>query len=741
MDNKRLVRLRKMLEQVDPSRQFKALKESLESRTAVASEGPQLEVRRTAVDPRRLEAEMTLESLDLLERGRDEAIDTERQFVLEAIVMPYHRPVVDIVDDRMQLSQLTTTWQGLGADDLRPRIEDCLLSIGRIDVPNILYAGTGFIVGPDLLMTNRHVAAIFATGVGTRTVHFQSGQTAAIDFYHETGRAASESLTVEDVLMIHPYWDLALLKVRGLPPNRKPLALSTADPATLLERQVVTVGYPGYDPYGDDEFQRIQNRVFRGTYYVKRLQPGLVKPRGPVASYQRMVDAITHDCSTLGGNSGSTMLLVPDAADAPVQVIALHFAGQYLVANYAVPTYDLAQDSRVVGAGVNFQGRVEPRGDFYGPIWRQIEASESPPPVPPSPGSMTGQAPPPSGTPHPPMSWTIPLRISVTLGTPILSPAELPGSTVTGQVRIAPTPVEGLFSHPTAPTVPDTAFSLAALSATRFDWRAALSTALASRLSYEDACTIQKVVEKTWRFQSCEFREADDTQCFVALSDRVVLLAFRGTESLGDWLSNLDTFSTPRPYGRVHRGFLAAFQIVEEELRTILSNLQGRPLLLTGHSLGGAIATIAAAEWSGQIPIAWLYTFGQPAVGKGEFPAFMGQRYAGNFFRFVNDDDIVPRVPPTYQHVGRLLHFDAQGQVQSGTESPARASSAIGMEPAMLTEEEFDRLRAHLLLQRAQSRSTGTEALAGPALEGFLPSISDHSLDCYLAKIKAKAGV
>src|SRR5262249_43415544 len=151
-------------------------------------------------------------------------------------------------------------------------------------------------------------------------------------------------------VMIHPYWDMALLKVRGLTAKRVPLALSIADPADMIDREVVIIGYPGYDPGGDDEFQRIQNRIFRGTYYVKRVQPGVLRMRKPTESYGRLVQAVTHDSSTLGGNSGSAVVMLPPSEQGSAEVIGLHFAGQYLVANYAVPTSELARDSRIVEA-------------------------------------------------------------------------------------------------------------------------------------------------------------------------------------------------------------------------------------------------------------------------------------------------------------------------------------------------------------------------------------------------------
>jgi pimeloyl-ACP methyl ester carboxylesterase len=275
-----------------------------------------------------------------------------------------------------------------------------------------------------------------------------------------------------------------------------------------------------------------------------------------------------------------------------------------------------------------------------------------------------------------------------------------------------------------------------------FDWRTALSLALASKLAYATPAQVQTTAQGSWGFQECRFIEVDDSQCFVALASNAVVVAFRGTEmNLGDWLGNLNAFSTVRTFGRVHAGFLEAFMKVEGPLRAALSGLAGRPLLLTGHSLGGALATVAAAHWQGQLPISWVYTFGQPGVGKGDFPAFFRRHYPANFIRFVNDDDIVPRVPPTYEHVGRLFHFDAQGNLKTQQESPASTppttESVVG--PAMLSPAEFDRLRSQLLEQNARAKERGVESPHNSMLEGFFPSLRDHSLDRYIAKIEASA--
>lgn len=683
-----------------------------------------------------IQNEMVLESLDLLNFEKFDQIDSQRQFLLESIVMPFYRPVIDIVHDRIIVEQLTSDWKRLGNTSVRSRIEECLLSVGRIDVPKIPYAGTGFVVGQDLLMTNRHVAAIFATGVGTRKIEFHPGP--AVDFYHEIGQDTSETLEVQDVLMIHPFWDMALLKVSGLAPRRKPLVLSTVDPSTLDNATVCVVGYPGFDPRGDSDFQAVQNRIFRGTYYVKRLQPGRLRLRERIESYENMVDAITHDCSTLGGNSGSAVLVVPEGPDQPIEVVGLHFAGEYLKANYAVPTYDLAQDQRVVDQGVCFGPGDRAHTDVYQPIWRMVQDAEvlssepSNPAAVPQMNSIRVQT---NGS----VTLSIPLHITVSVGTPTVVPQAGPIASPMSDSKGLKISAEGMFSRKAMSNIPWSDFSIDSLNKSSFDWTAGLSCGLASKLSYSSDPVVCDTAKTLWGFSDCEFVEASHTQCFVAWSDRVVLMAFRGTESFGDWLGNLDVVSSHKRYGIVHRGFLNAFIVVETRLRNILNELPGRTIVLTGHSLGGAVATIAAAHWSGSVPIQAIYTYGQPAVGKSDFPEFMRTTYPTNFFRFVNDDDVVPRVPPTYRHVGQLIWFDAKGRVRSRATAPATAPATesldISGDHQMLSQEEFKRLQSALRSPLVSQPNRGLESTPRVELEGFVPSVRDHSMDEYLSQI------
>lgn len=124
--------------------------------------------------------------------------------------------------------------------------------------------------------------------------------------------------------MIHPYWDMALLSVDALASNRV-LNLSVRLPEDLVGRNIVAIGYPARDERNDLE---LQDRIFERTYSVKRLQPGMLRPRSQVRSFENLVDAMTHDSSTLGGNSGSAIIDVDSG-----EVVALHFAGEYLKGN------------------------------------------------------------------------------------------------------------------------------------------------------------------------------------------------------------------------------------------------------------------------------------------------------------------------------------------------------------------------------------------------------------------------
>ena len=342
-------------------------------------------------------------------------------FQLEAIIIPDRRPAVDIVGNTYTIHH--DDWVHLNKPAPRDVVERAIPSIGRVELtghPTAPYGGTGFVVGDDLMMTNRHVAELFATGLGGSGLRFITGRDAGIDFLRERGSPRSLAFDVAEVLMIHPYWDMALLRVPGIGAAHPPLKLGVGRAADKLGRDVAVIGYPGFDTRNPTD---VQDHVFNATYYVKRLQPGRVRGEAKIESYQRLLDVPTHDASTLGGNSGSAIIDVETG-----EVVGLHFAGRYLEANYFVDAGTLAQDARVVDAGVAFAGQPQPTAGAWVRAWsdtvevEQMAEADPKPSAPKSTAKPSAAQPTAQPTAQPALGGgvtvTLPLHITVSLGAP-----------------------------------------------------------------------------------------------------------------------------------------------------------------------------------------------------------------------------------------------------------------------------------------------------------------------------------
>ena len=340
------------------------------------------------------------------------------QFALEAIIIPDKRPAIDVRENATFTIQ-HPLWRHLGEGTALSNIRQAIPAVGRIELPghpSIPYGGTGFVVGRDLLMTNRHVAELFANGLGRRGLTFRTGQAAGIDFEQRVD-GGSHFLAVTEIVLIHPYWDMALLRVRELPDGIVPLRLATVR-ESVAPREIVVIGYPAFDPRNNAEVQR---EVFGGVFDVKRLMPGRLNGVGPIDSFGKTVEAGLHDSSTLGGASGSAVLDPHNGA-----VVALHFGGIYLKSNFGVPACELARDSRVIDTGIEFAGEPVAEDGPWAPFWRRTEtASESAAgPRPVTPFS------PPRSQVHPQQqltTFTVPLTITVSLGAPAAQPATAAG--------------------------------------------------------------------------------------------------------------------------------------------------------------------------------------------------------------------------------------------------------------------------------------------------------------------------
>lgn len=263
-----------------------------------------------------------------------------------------------------------------------------------------------------------------------------------------------------------------------------------------------------------------------------------------------------------------------------------------------------------------------------------------------------------------------------------------------------------------------------------FDLQTALSLAKAAYLIYEDTGYVREISNHRWGIQKLtDFKYFDspdrDTQAFMLKTDQFIVLAFRGSQEAKDWRTNFSTrlkkFTikstmepleedrTP-PRGQVHRGFQAAWNSVEDQvIQQIEKWNQGQsiqmPLLLTGHSLGGALATVAAASLvKRKFNIQGVYTFGQPRVGDWIFATEIGRLLQGKVFRFVNNNDIVPRIPPSYLpwnplriyvHLGQMLYFNARGGLTTHPKPIVRSVDfLIGLLRGFL-EPGFDAIKDH----------------------------------------------
>ena len=159
-------------------------------------------------------------------------------------------------------------------------------------------------------------------------------------------------------------------------------------------------------------------------------------------------------------------------------------------------------------------------------------------------------------------------------------------------------------------------------------------------------------------FELVETFNLNETQAFLAKreSDKTAVLAFRGTEAnkwkdvktdIKAWTKNSDDGT------KIHSGFADAFNHVKFAVDSAISNsCQGYSLYITGHSLGGALAIIAAKELEKTTTkIAACYTFGSPRVGNEEF----NEKIKAPVYRVVNAADGVPLVPPSKWMAGVFI--------------------------------------------------------------------------------------
>ena len=168
------------------------------------------------------------------------------------------------------------------------------------------------------------------------------------------------------------------------------------------------------------------------------------------------------------------------------------------------------------------------------------------------------------------------------------------------------------------------------------------------------------VIRRRLGFQalgSCSF---GDLLMYVGRREEGTVLVSWGTCTIGGWLLDSEAWleGHPRFPGKVHHGFAKGADEVATWVGSAVS--KEKPVWVTGHSLGGAIATLTAFSLHlGGWNVAPVYTFGCPHVGDPEFAGVVARDIES--YRVVNDDDIVPHLPagPGYAEHGQEIWFDA----------------------------------------------------------------------------------
>jgi triacylglycerol lipase len=198
---------------------------------------------------------------------------------------------------------------------------------------------------------------------------------------------------------------------------------------------------------------------------------------------------------------------------------------------------------------------------------------------------------------------------------------------------------------------------------------------------------------KQWNFTHFRFFDTNITQAFLVADAEKIIVAFRGTDTMKDWLADFDIDLIGGPFGsRVHEGFDRALSFIWKDIQITINALKPRSALdketreaivkgtyrntvqapslwFTGHSLGAALAILAVARLREKDqPVHGLYSFGAPRVGDRTFHEKFNADFRSKNFRFVNKNDLVTRVPTRalfYSHVGQLCYFDEDNRLRN----------------------------------------------------------------------------
>jgi pimeloyl-ACP methyl ester carboxylesterase len=226
-------------------------------------------------------------------------------------------------------------------------------------------------------------------------------------------------------------------------------------------------------------------------------------------------------------------------------------------------------------------------------------------------------------------------------------------------------------------------------------------------------------------------------------------LSFRGTriKHPEDWVVDFSFLPLPWPWPLRHLGFYCAWSWVRKEVIEWVNKLPNdtRHLVLTGHSLGGAIAVLAAFELAERFHVRAVITFGQPRVGLFLFTHYYdtqpcgpdeGETLHAITHRYIHATDLFPRLPPPilYCHMGNQWQVDDQGNCEQTspqklitrmgesyndlrlkiTTLPQRLVAAQQQRPRIIDQEQFRRRASQMFGSETQNQPAPKTASSRP---------------------------
>ncbi|MCE3215680.1 Triacylglycerol lipase obl1 [Datura stramonium] len=327
---------------------------------------------------------------------------------------------------------------------------------------------------------------------------------------------------------------------------------------------------------------------------------------------------------------------------------------------------------------------------------------------------------------------------------------------------------------------------------------------MSSKLAYENENVVRDVVNHHWKsvFVETDYQKESSTQVFI-LCDKpkdanLILISFRGTEPFdaGDWITDFDYswYEIPE-LGKVHMGFLealglgnrgnvstfheqlfvkreksvdsedvdatiahpeqpperTAYYAVRSKLKSLLKEHKNARFVVTGHSLGGALAILFPTvlvmheEVTVMQRLSGVYTYGQPRIGNRQLGRYMEahlEHPVPKYFRVVYNNDLVPRLPYDdktflYKHFGNCMYYNSLYIEQEVHEEPNRNFFGLRFVLPIYLNAGWEFIRSFIMGYIYGSEyNESWESVLFRMIGLFLPGISAHSPVDYVNSVR-----